>query len=60
MNQCPAKGSRIIVKRSDAAIDYVLERLDQEVQKRFSALGGEMDAMRRRKAVLESEVKNLA
>jgi hypothetical protein len=44
---------------SDAAIDYVLEKLEQEIGKRFAALGGEMDAIRKRKAVLETELKNL-
>jgi hypothetical protein len=44
---------------SDAAIDYVLERMEEEINKRFAALGGEMDAMRRRKAVLESELNRL-
>ncbi len=45
---------------SDAAIDYVLEHVEQEILKRFSALGGEMEGMRKRKAVLESELKNLS
>lgn len=45
---------------SDSAIDYVLGRLEEEIEKRFVALGGEMDAMRKRKAVLEFEIRNLS
>jgi site-specific DNA recombinase len=45
---------------SDAAIDYVLERLEDEIQKRFAAMGGEMEKMRKRKGVLESEIRNLS
>ena len=45
---------------SDAAIDYVLDRVEHEIGKRFAALDGEMDSMRRRKAKLESELKNLS
>ncbi len=44
---------------SDAAIDYCLERLEQEIERRFAAMGGEMEEMRRRKAVLEAQLKNL-
>ena len=44
---------------SDAAIDYVLDRVGHEIRKRFAALDGEMDSMRRRKAKLESELRNL-
>ena len=44
---------------SDAAINYVLERLEGEIDKSFAALSGEMDATRRRKALLEAELKNL-
>jgi site-specific DNA recombinase len=45
---------------SDAAIDYVLDRVGHEIRKRFAALDGEMDSMRRRKEKLESELKNLS
>jgi site-specific DNA recombinase len=45
---------------SDAAIDFVLERLEQEIGKRFAALDGEMEATRNRKAVLETEIRNLS
>ena len=44
---------------SDAAVDYVLDRVGHEIRKRFAALDGEMDSMRRRKAKLESELRNL-
>ncbi|MGO9589036.1 MAG: recombinase family protein [Candidatus Acidiferrales bacterium] len=44
---------------SDEAIDYVLENLEREIGKRFAALGGEMEDMRKRKAVLETELGNL-
>jgi site-specific DNA recombinase len=45
---------------SDAAIDFVLEKLEEEIERRFAAMGGEMDAMRKRKAVLETEIGNLS
>lgn len=45
---------------SDAAIDFVLERLEEEIDKRFEALDGDMDSMQRRKTVLETELKNLS
>jgi hypothetical protein len=45
---------------SDAAIDYVLDRVGHEINKRFAALNGEMDSMRRRKEKLESELRNLS
>ena len=45
---------------SDAAIDYVLDKVGQEIGGRFAALGGEMEAMRRRKKALESELANLS
>jgi site-specific DNA recombinase len=45
---------------SDAAIDYVLEKLEQEIAKRYAALDGEMDGMKKRKAVLETEIRNLS
>jgi len=45
---------------SDAAIDYVLERLEKEIEKRFDSLNGEMEEMKRRKAKLELELKNLS
>ncbi len=45
---------------SDAAIDYVLDKVGAEIGKRFAALDGEMEGMRRRKAKLESELKNLS
>lgn len=44
---------------SDAAIDYVLDKVGQEIVKRFAALDGKMDAVKKRKAVLESELQNL-
>jgi hypothetical protein len=44
---------------SDAAIDYVLERVEQEIGKRFASVNGEMDAMRKRKVELETKIKNL-
>ena len=44
---------------SDAAIDYILEKLEVEIGKRFAALSGDMDDMQKRKVVLESELKNL-
>lgn len=45
---------------SDAAIDFVLEKLEEEIERRFAAMGGEMDATRKRKAVLETEIGNLS
>lgn len=45
---------------SDAAIDYVLARLEDEIEKRFAALHGEINSMQRRKTVLEAELKNLS
>ena len=45
---------------SPEAIDYVLDRVAKEIEKRFAALDGEMDSMRHRKAKLESELKNLS
>ena len=45
---------------SDAAIDYALDRVGHEINKRFAALNGEMDSMRRRKEKLESELRNLS
>ncbi len=44
---------------SDAAIDYCLERLEEEIEKRFAALSSDMDDARKRKAVLEAELRNL-
>ncbi len=44
---------------SDAAIDYVLDKVGEEIGKRFAALDGEMTAVKKRKAVLESELQNL-
>ncbi|HLV96632.1 MAG TPA: recombinase family protein [Candidatus Acidoferrales bacterium] len=44
----------------DAAIDYLVERVEEEIEKRFAELDGEVDAMRRRKVVLESEIENLS
>jgi site-specific DNA recombinase len=44
---------------SDAAINYVLDRVALEIEKRFAALDGEMSAVKKRKAVLESELQNL-
>ncbi len=45
---------------SDAAIDYVLDRVAEEIEKRFAVLGSEMEAMHRRKKALESELANLS
>jgi site-specific DNA recombinase len=42
------------------AIEYVLERFEEEVAKALNNLGGELDQMRRRKEALEREVSNLA
>jgi hypothetical protein len=44
---------------SDAAIDYVLDKVGQEIGKRFASLDGEMNAIKKRKAVLKSELQNL-
>jgi len=45
---------------SDAAVGYTLEKVEREVEKRLAAVSGEVDQMRRRKAVLETEIKNLS
>jgi site-specific DNA recombinase len=45
---------------SDAAADYVLEGLEREIERRFEALNGDMEDMRKRKAALESQLQNLA
>jgi hypothetical protein len=45
---------------SDAAVDDVLDRVGQDIGKRFAALGGEMEGMRRRKKDPESELTNLS
>lgn len=45
---------------SDTAVDYCLERLEDEIEKRYTALSGEMETMRRRKAELEVKLKNLS
>jgi site-specific DNA recombinase len=45
---------------SDAAIDYLLERLDEEIESRLTAIDGQAEEMRKRKTVLEMEVKNLS
>jgi site-specific DNA recombinase len=44
---------------SDAAIDFLLEKLEDEIEKRSAAITEEMHSMQRRKAHLESELKNL-
>jgi site-specific DNA recombinase len=44
---------------SDVAIDYVLSKLETEIEKSLTDFEGELDSMRRRKAVLESELENL-
>lgn len=44
---------------SDAVIDYLLEGLEREIERRFAALGGEMSGMQKRKAALETEIANL-
>jgi hypothetical protein len=44
----------------DQAIDYILDRrLEKEIEKRFARVTGDLDAMRKRKAVLETEIRNL-
>jgi site-specific DNA recombinase len=45
---------------SDAAIDYLMEKVEAEIQKRFAALNSDMGEMQRRKAKLETEIRNLA
>ena len=45
---------------SDVAIDYVLDKVGQEIEKRFAALDGEMEGMQRWKKALESELGNLS
>jgi len=42
------------------AVEYVLERFEDEVAKALNSLGEELDQMRRRKEALEREVANLA
>ncbi|MGH9715633.1 MAG: recombinase family protein [Candidatus Acidiferrales bacterium] len=44
---------------SDRVIDYLLERLEAEIEKRSSALDADMEAMQERKAALEAELHNL-
>jgi hypothetical protein len=45
---------------SDAVIDYCLERLEQEIEKRSAALDGDILAKRQRMAVLDREIVNLS
>jgi site-specific DNA recombinase len=45
---------------SDASVDYVLERFEQEIAKRLKAADGEMDEMQRRKKTLDAELANLS
>jgi site-specific DNA recombinase len=45
---------------SDAAVDFLLEKLEEEIEKRSAAIAGEMHSMQRRKALLESEILNLS
>jgi hypothetical protein len=40
-------------------VGYVLERFEAEIQKAFASMSDEIEEMRRRKAVLESEIRNL-
>jgi site-specific DNA recombinase len=56
-NELLAKLQRDVL--SEAAIDYVLEKLDQEIEKRFAALDATMEGLGRRKAELEAKVRNL-
>lgn len=44
---------------SDAAIDYCVGRLEKAIEKRYAELDGEMDAIQKRKEVLEKELLNL-
>jgi site-specific DNA recombinase len=44
---------------SDVAIDYCLEKLEGEIEKRESAIGAETQAMLQRKLELEFKLKNL-
>lgn len=45
---------------SDAAIDFLLDGLEKEIEKRFAAIDTDLDAMHKRKAVLETEIQNLS
>jgi hypothetical protein len=45
---------------SSAAIDYVFHKLEIELSKHFSGIGDNLENMRRRKATLEAELKNLS
>ncbi|MGC2330594.1 MAG: recombinase family protein [Candidatus Acidiferrales bacterium] len=45
---------------SDAAIDYCLDKLGVEIEKRFAALNTAMGDMQKRKGVLETEINNLS
>ena len=44
---------------SDAAIDFLLEGLEKEIEKRASAIDTDTETMRRRKEELETKLKNL-
>lgn len=44
----------------DEVVNYVLDRFERELLKELENIGGEMDAMRKRKAKLQTEVANLA
>lgn len=41
-------------------VEYVMEKFELELRKALEAMGGEMEAMRQRKAELEREIANLA
>jgi site-specific DNA recombinase len=45
---------------SPAALDYVFHKLEIELSKHFSGIGDTLETMRRRKATLEAELKNLS
>jgi site-specific DNA recombinase len=45
---------------SPAAIDYVFHKLEIELSKHFSGISDNFENMRRRKATLEAELKNLS
>lgn len=44
----------------EEVVDYVLDRFQSELTKELQSIGGEMAGMRKRKAELDGEVRNLA
>ena len=44
---------------SPAAVDYVLARLEEEIERRLGQMDSDLADMQRRKAVLENELRNL-